>query len=133
MNKIFLLIIGGSAGTLCRYYGATWGQALFGSRLPYGTLLVNLVGCLLIGFLLGFWENRFHAMTEAPSQLRLLFITGFLGAFTTFSSYELEAFLYFRQGAWEKALLYLAASIILGLGAILLGMKLGQCLPHSSS
>jgi CrcB protein len=133
MNKIFLLIIGGSVGTLCRYYGAAWGQAVFGNWLPYGTLLVNLVGCLLIGFLLGFWESRFHAMTEAPIQLRLLLITGFLGAFTTFSSYELESFLYLRQGAWERALLYLSASILLGLGAILLGVKLGQWLPNSTS
>jgi CrcB protein len=79
--------------------------------------------------LLGFFESRYHALTEAPAHLRLLLITGFLGALTTFSSYELEAFLYLRQGVWEKALLYLTGSIVLGLSLILLGFKLGQILP----
>lgn len=124
-NKLVLLILGGSVGTLCRYFWAEWGQARFGTWLPYGTLLVNLIGCLILGLLLGFFESRYHALSEAPIQLRLLLITGFLGALTTFSSYELEAFLYLRHGAWERALLYLIGSIVLGLGLMALGVRLG--------
>lgn len=126
MHKLIFLIIGGSLGTVCRYYGAALGQAWFGNWLPYGTLLVNLLGCLLIGIVFGFLESRFTTLSEAPLQLRLLLITGFLGAFTTFSSYEMEAFLYLRQGSWERALLYLALSTLLGLALIWLGIKLGR-------
>lgn len=129
MDKIWVLIVGGSIGTLCRYYLAEWGQARFGTFFPYATLLVNLLGCLIIGLLLGVFEKRFHALVEAPLQLRLLLMTGFLGALTTFSSYELEAFLLLRQGSWERALLYLAGSIVLGLLLILTGSKLGRLLP----
>lgn len=129
MEKILTLIAGGSIGVLCRYYLAEWGLSRFGSFLPYGTLIVNLTGCLLIGLMLGLFEKHFHELAEVPLQLRLLLITGFLGAFTTFSSYELEAFLLLRQGSWERALLYLAGSIVLGLLLIFLGVKLGRILP----
>jgi CrcB protein len=121
LNNVVLLILGGSLGTLCRYVLAEWGNARFGLGFPYGTLLVNLTGCLIMGLLLGFLESRYHALTEAPYQLRLLLMTGFLGAFTTFSSYELEALLYLRQGAWERALLYLVGSIVLGLLVMVTG------------
>lgn len=129
MDKVLILILGGSIGTLGRYFLAEWGQTRLGSFFPYGTLLVNLLGCLIIGLLLGVFEKRFHALVEVPLQLRLLLITGFLGAFTTFSSYELEAFLFLRQGQWERALLYLTGSICLGLLLILTGSRLGRILP----
>lgn len=129
MDKILILIVGGSIGTLCRYFVAEWGQARFGSFFPYGTLLVNLTGCLIIGLALGIFEKRFQALIEVPLQLRLLLFSGFLGAFTTFSSYELEAFLFLREGQWERALLYLAGSIGLGLLLLLAGSKLGRVLP----
>ncbi len=129
MDKVLILILGGSIGTLSRYFLAEWGQSRFGGFFPYGTLLVNLLGCLIIGLLVGILEKRFHALVEVPLQLRLLLITGFLGAFTTFSSYELEAFLFLRQGQWERALLYLVGSIGLGLLLILTGSRLGRILP----
>ena len=129
MNKVLLLILGGSVGTLCRYYVADWGQARWGIFFPYGTLLVNLLGCLLIGLLLGGFERRFEALAAVPVELRLMLMTGFLGAFTTFSSYELEAFVLLRQGAWERALIYVLGSIVLGLLLVLLGVRLGRALP----
>ncbi len=129
MNKVLLLILGGSLGTLCRYYVADWGQHRWGVFFPYGTLLVNLLGCLLIGLLLGGFERRFEALAAVPVELRLMLMTGFLGAFTTFSSYELEAFVLLRQGAWERALIYILGSIVLGLLLVLLGARLGRALP----
>ena len=129
MDKVLILIVGGSIGTLCRYYLAEWGQTRFGSWLPAGTLLVNLAGCLIIGLLLGLFEKRYHALVETPVHLRLLLMTGFLGALTTFSSYELEAFLLMRQGSWERALLYLAGSIVFGLLLIWGGFRLGRLFP----
>lgn len=123
LDKILILVLGGSIGTLSRYFLAEWGQARWGTFFPYGTLLVNLAGCLIMGCLLGFFESRYGALTEAPYPLRLLCITGFLGALTTFSSYELEALLMFRHGAWERALIYLAGSIMLGLLLMLCGFR----------
>jgi fluoride exporter len=123
LDKIGILIAGGAIGTLGRYFLAEWGQSLWGSHFPYGTLLVNVTGCLLMGCVVGFAESRYHALVEMPYQLRLLLMTGILGAFTTFSSYELEALLLFRQGGWERAVLYLAGSIVLGLLALVLGIK----------
>src|SRR5688572_25079244 len=110
LDKIGILVVGGAIGTLSRYYLAEWGQSLWGSQFPYGTLLVNMLGCLLMGCVVGFAESRYQALVEMPYQLRLLLMTGFLGAFTTFSSYELEALLLLRHGAWERALLYLVGS-----------------------
>ncbi|WP_303673164.1 fluoride efflux transporter CrcB [Vampirovibrio chlorellavorus] len=129
MNKAVLLIVGGSLGTLCRYYLADWGQSRWGVVFPFGTLLVNLLGCLLIGLLLGGFERRFEALAAVPVELRLMLMTGFLGAFTTFSSYELEAFVMLRQGAWERALIYLLGSLVLGLLLVLLGFRLGRAVP----
>ncbi len=129
MDRVLILIVGGSIGTLCRYYLAEFGQSRFGSWLPFGTLLVNLVGCLIIGLLLGVFEKRYQALIEVPMQLRLLLMTGFLGAFTTFSSYELETVLLFRQGSWERALLYVVGSMVLGLLLVMAGMRLGRALP----
>lgn len=129
MDRVLILIVGGSIGTLCRYYLAEFGQSRFGSWLPFGTLLVNLLGCLIIGLLFGVFEKRYQALVEVPMQLRLLLMTGFLGAFTTFSSYELETVLLFRQGAWERALLYLVGSLVLGLLLVMAGARLGRVLP----
>lgn len=114
-SKLLILVIGGSLGTLCRYYMSEWGHARFGTAFPFGTLIVNVSGCLIMGLLLGILESRYPNVTEAPYQIRLLLMTGFLGAMTTFSSYELEALLLFRQGAWERALLYIVGSVVLGL------------------
>ena len=123
MDKIVILVLGGSIGTLARYFLSEWGQARWGITFPYGTLTVNLLGCLMMGCLLGWMEFRYGALVEAPYQLRLLLMTGFLGALTTFSSYELEALLFLREGAWEKALLYLGISIIAGLLLMVIGLK----------
>ncbi len=128
MNKAVLLILGGSLGTLCRYYLADWGQSRWGIAFPFGTLLVNLLGCFLIGLLLGGFERRFEVLAAVPVELRLLLMTGFLGAFTTFSSYELEAFVMLRQGAWERTLIYTVGSLLLGLLLVLLGVRLGRAL-----
>ena len=123
--KLLILVDGGSVGTLCRYFVAEWGQERFGTWLPYGTLLVNILGCLIMGLVLGWFETRHHALTEMPYVFRLLLMSGFLGAFTTFSSYQLEALLFLRQGAWERALLYLVGSVILGLLLMSAGVQLG--------
>lgn len=123
LNKLFLLLLGGGLGTVCRYFMAEWGQARWGVHFPYGTLLVNMSGCLMMGILLGVLEARFGSLAASPYPLRLLLISGFLGGLTTFSSYELETLLLLRNGSWERALLYAVGSLILGLLILLAGFR----------
>lgn len=125
LNLLWLLL-GGGMGTMCRYFINEWALPRLGSHLPYGTLGANLLGCLLIGLLLGVFESRFGSLTGAPTALRLLLITGFLGGLTTFSTYELEAFLYLRDGLWGRALAYLTLSIVLGLAVLWAGFQAGR-------
>ena len=126
LNKLFLLLLGGGTGTICRYFLADWAQSKWGPWMPYGTFLVNMAGCLIMGILLAVLESRFGSLATAPAPLKLLLISGFLGGLTTFSSYELESWLLLREGAWERALLYGLGSLGLGLLTLVLAFKLGR-------
>ena len=84
--KIFLIILGGSAGAVCRYAVNLLAAKFWGSDFPWGTLIVNLSGCFLIGLVFGLAER---AEWVTP-LFRLFFVTGFLGALTTFSSFGIE-------------------------------------------
>ncbi len=122
MNNWLALIAGGIAGTIARY---TLAGAIFhktGMDFPYGTLAVNLLGCFLVGFLDAVIERKF----PVPSTMRLMMITGFCGAFTTFSAYILESYALIKAGAMIKALLYAFGSVSFGLIIFRLGMLLGQ-------
>ncbi len=118
MNNWIALILGGIAGTIARYSlaGAIFHKT--GMDFPYGTLAVNLLGCFLVGFLDVLIERKF----TVPSTVRLMMITGFCGAFTTFSAYILESYTLIKSGAMIKALLYLFGSISLGLILFRVGM-----------
>src|SRR5512136_3453 len=87
MTKIFLVMLGGSIGALSRYGVSLLALKLFGTRFPWGTLLVNLVGCFLIGVAYALAER---GSTWMNPSMRVFFVTGYLGALTTFSTYALE-------------------------------------------
>ena len=97
-------------------------QERTGSGFPYGTLVVNIVGCLLLG---GIAE---YALTHLsiPPEWRIGITTGFLGAFTTFSTFAWETARLIQEGEWERASIYLAVSLIGGLLAIFCGMKIAD-------
>ena len=118
--RILGIVLAGGLGSLCRYVVATWGNSL-GSRLPYGTLAVNIAGCFVIGLLGALFLKR-------PDQetWRIILVTGFLGGFTTFSAYSWETLALFRQGSNEHAFVYIAASNLGGFLAAWCGYRLGS-------
>lgn len=127
MNTSAAVLLGGALGAWLRYSLSRWVQAYWGAFFPVssviGTLVVNSLGCLVFGMLVGFFEGRYGTLDSAPTLLRLFLMTGFLGSLTTFSSYEFEIILLLKQGHVERSILYCVGSIVLGLLAFLLGFK----------
>lgn len=119
MIKSLLIVgFGGGAGSMLRYLCQRWVYQFYPHPFPWGTLLVNLVGCFLIGI--------FYAVSEKSSLLtpewRLLLTTGFCGGFTTFSAFAFENLNFLRSGDISYFILYILASIILGTAAVLGGV-----------
>ncbi|QZX85892.1 fluoride efflux transporter CrcB [Metapseudomonas otitidis] len=112
--------LGGVAGTLLRFATANWVSAHWPRHFYLGTLAVNIVGCLLIGFLYGLFLQR----PEVPIELRAGLIVGFLGGLTTFSSFSLDTLRLLESGQVPLALGYAAISVLGGLLATWAGLTL---------
>ena len=122
MQKYFLIAVGGALGTIARYWvGATVAERM-GTRFPFGTFLINLSACLIIGFSITYLGKR-AGMNPA---WRYLIPVGFVGAYSTFSTYEWETLSTLRSGAFALASLYALGSLILGLVAVWLGAALAE-------
>jgi len=119
MRIVALVGIGSFIGGTLRYLIAQMVQSKFLSAFPFGTLTVNIIGCLVIGIVFGLSEK----LNLSP-EWRLFLATGICGGFTTFSAFSLETMQLLRDGQIFYGLLYVAASIILGLIAVYLGMTL---------
>lgn len=111
-----LVVLGGALGAPARYLLDRAVQARHGSPFPHGTLLVNVLGSLLLGVLLAL-----QAEARSPSWVLTLLGTGFCGAFTTFSTFGLDTVRLLEQGRASLALRYVAASVVVSLGAAALG------------
>ena len=122
MNKVLILILGSSVGGLSRYFLAGWVYRLFGADFPYGTLIVNLIGCFLIGFLSTISEEKFLL---GPNG-RLLLMVGFCGAFTTFSTFMLETGNLLKDTEMVRAFINVFASFIVGFLVFRLGILAGR-------
>lgn len=121
MQKVFLIGSGGFLGALMRYWVGGWAQSLSKSAaFPYGTMTVNVLGCLLIGFLSQLAEN-YGLFT---SDIRALVFIGFIGSFTTFSTFSSETYNLMHSGENLAALANLAGNLLLGLAAVWLGRNL---------
>lgn len=123
-TNLLLLMAGGCVGAVARFAVGELSKSIWGVSFPYGTLIVNLAGCLLIGFLFGLGE-RTELMTP---QIRLLLITGFLGALTTFSSYALESVLLGGSGAYLSAVLNFFLNNVGGFALVVLGLQCARLL-----
>ena len=124
MAKWLSLAVGGVTGTFARYVLAGWVYEVAGAGFPYGTLIVNLLGCFLIGFLAALAEAR----SLLPPNARLLLMAGFCGAFTTFSTFMLETANLVKGGEVLKGLLNVLVSVLVGFVLFRLGVLVAELL-----
>jgi CrcB protein len=117
-NALFVAL-GGGLGSACRYLIQTAFHNRFPAFFPYGTFAINVIGCLLIGILMGLVNQK----TISP-QMNLLLIGGFCGGFTTFSTFAYEGNTLLLDNKPLQAILYLGLSVTLGMLAAYLGYKL---------
>ncbi|MBZ5722202.1 MAG: fluoride efflux transporter CrcB [Acidobacteriia bacterium] len=121
----FLVIsLGAIAGANARYLLSRYAVKLLGPVFPYGTLIINILGSLVVGFFVVWTSER--ALVDP--RWRLLVVVGFCGAFTTFSSYAFESMAFFEQGQWSLMLGNILSNNLLCLGAALAGMALARVL-----
>ncbi len=122
MNQVLAIAAGGAAGSVLRFWMSTWVHSFAGRSFPYGTLAVNVIGCLLMGLL-------FVLLVERMSDnalWRAALLIGVLGGFTTFSSFSIETFNLLEQGGFLKAGVNALPSLVLCLGATWTGVILGR-------
>lgn len=122
MLNLVAIALGAAIGANLRYGLSTWAAQRLGAAWPYGTFLVNVLGCLGIGVLLTLAATRL----SLSEPLRLFLVTGLLGGFTTFSTFGYESFTLVTRGDWLGAGLYIGGSMIVGLAAVFLGASLAR-------
>jgi len=127
MKSILLVGFGGFIGSIARYkLGGLVLHLTVQERFPFSTFAVNILGCLVIGLLAGLTE-RYEVF---GSDTKLFLFTGLLGGFTTFSAFGLDAMLLVRRGELLSAALYAGASVVLGITAVWLGLRLISVFPR---
>ena len=124
MDKVLYISIGAMLGANARYWIGDWAAQKWGTAFPYGTLIINLTGSLLLGFFLTIATERFLI----DPRLRILIAVGFFGAYTTFSTYAMESFNLLSNGQWLYGIFNLLGSTVLGVLAAALGVYLGKLL-----
>lgn len=124
MENFLIISAGAILGANARYWLAIWAAQKWGVSFPFGTLIINLSGSLALGFFMTIATERFLL----DPRWRLLFTVGFLGAYTTFSTYTFESFNLLMSGQWLAGLSNLFGSTLLGVLAVGLGVLIGKLL-----
>ncbi|TRL31720.1 fluoride efflux transporter CrcB [Rhizobium straminoryzae] len=122
MIHILLVAFGGAVGSVCRYLTGVIMTRLLGMAFPWGTLTVNIAGSFAIGFLTELVARKLNASME----MRLLIVVGFLGGYTTFSSFSLDTIALYERGAIVAAFGYILVSVIISLAATFGGLAVGR-------
>jgi fluoride exporter len=120
--KLTLIALAGAVGTLARFWLQGFVQRLTGGGFPWGTFAVNVLGCFLFGVVWSMAEERLVISGET----RLIILTGFMGAFTTFSTFAFETGEQLRESQWLYAAGNVGGQVVLGVLALFLGMALGR-------
>lgn len=115
-----LVFLGAGVGGALRHGVNLSAARLFGSGLPYGTLAVNVIGSFVMGVLTEYWAQK----SGLPQPVRLFLTTGILGGFTTFSTFSLDTAMLWERGQGLTAFAYAAASMVLSIGALFVGLAL---------
>lgn len=120
MTNLLAVAAGAAVGAVARYALGAWITARVGGAFPYGTMAVNLIGCLLIGVILTLAAEH----VKISQTMRLFLVTGLLGGFTTFSSFGYETYSLILRGQWPAAAAYVSLSVSGGLLFVWLGATL---------
>ena len=122
MKQVLAIAVGASAGAICRWWVVLLMQRWFGTSYPWATLLVNALGSFILGFLVIWFLDRTHL----SDLLRLLLTVGFLGSFTTFSTFSVETVRLLEQGNITLSLVHTFGSVVLCIAMAWFGMLLAK-------
>lgn len=122
LKHILIVATGGALGAVLRYLNHIFIRSLFGTNVPWATLISNVIGCLLMGIAFTWFLDKY----QASESIRLFIMVGFLGALTTWSTFSMETVLMINTGELIKGFTYLLATFILCFTAFFIGMKLTE-------
>ncbi|HZL49540.1 MAG TPA: fluoride efflux transporter CrcB [Terracidiphilus sp.] len=122
MQKYLLIAAGGALGSIARFWVGSTVSGRLGTKLPYGTFVINITACVIIGFTLTYMSKR----ADLDPAWRYLVPVGIVGAYSTFSTYEWETLSTLRSGAFALGALYAVGSLVLGLAAVWAGTALAD-------
>lgn len=124
MQKYLLIALGGALGSIARYWVGSTISGRMGTKFPYGTFVINITACIIIGFSLTYLGRR----AGLSPAWRFFLPVGFIGAYSTFSTYEWETLSTLRAGAFAMGAVYAVGSLILGLAAVWCGALLAEAI-----
>jgi CrcB protein len=124
VQKYLLIAAGGALGSILRYWVGSTISGRMGAKFPYGTFVINMTACIIIGFTLTYFGKR----ADLSPAWRFFVPIGFIGAYSTFSTYEWETLTTMQSGAFLLAGLYAVGSLVLGLAATWCGTALADLL-----
>lgn len=122
MLKYLLIGTGGFIGSILRYLTSVNAYKILGEKFPYGTLIVNVLGCMLIGFIAEISENRFLI----SSEVRTFLMIGFLGGYTTFSTFGYETFTLLQDKDYTTAIINILLSVVVCITAVWIGALIAK-------
>ena len=124
MQKYLLIAAGGALGSIARFWVGSTISGRIGAKFPYGTFVINITACVILGFTLTYIGKR----AGLNSAWRYFIPVGFIGAYSTFSTYEWETLSTLRSGAFTMGALYAVGSLILGLASVWAGTAIAELL-----